>query len=147
MIPDPLHDEVFGELGYDPPMEEWYANVPLSPEQIVEVAIYWDEETDGPFEPILDLARTAFRRLLQREPEHRRDLAVAMLKRYERCEPDEELPTAEEVARGLAASRVSIRPDGSVLVIYDDPAELFGDHSIFAEVGIDGTFRGFTLQG
>jgi hypothetical protein len=147
MEPVTLHDEVFGELGYDPPLEEWYARAALTPNRMIEVRIWWAEE-DGPFAPVLERARTAYQRFVQRESAHRIALATAMLERLCRREPpDEELPGCDEVAPGLTATQISIAADGSATVHYDDIAELFGDHCIFADLAADGLFTGFSIHG
>jgi hypothetical protein len=148
MPPDILHDDVFGELFYDVPMDEWCAEVALTPNHKIEIAIWWEEEKDGPFAPVLERARAAFQDFLQREGEHRQALAAALVQRYRGCtQEDEELPAPEEIARGLSASRIAIAADGSATVHYDDAAELFGDHCIFADLDADGRFLGFTLHG
>lgn len=140
-------DPVFGELGYDPPMEQWYAKVALTPGHEVEVAIWWDE-TEGPFDPVLKRARAAFQRFLRSEHRHKESLAAAMLERYRtQAAADQILPATAEIARGLCASHISIAHDGSMSVYYRGGEDMFGDHSILADFAADGTFDGFSLQG
>jgi hypothetical protein len=147
MQPETLHDEVFGELTYDSPMEEWHAEVALSPDHVIDVSIWWDE-TDGPFPPVLGRARDALERFRQREPDHREALAAAMVERHRRsARPQEELPESNALARGLTAEQLSIAGDGSATVRYDDETELFGDHCIMVNLAADGSFIGFTLLG
>jgi hypothetical protein len=143
-----IDDAVFGELGYDQPMEEWYAVVALTPSRRIEVTIWWVEADDGPFPPVLACARQAYLLFREREPEHRQALAVAMLKRYRRsARLQGALPEAKALARKLTAEQLSIAADGSATAHYDDATELFADHSIMAEFDPDGSFLGFTLQG
>src|SRR5437870_3131667 len=44
---EPIHDEVFGELNYDPPTEEWCGEVVFAGRPL-DVAIWWYEPTHGP---------------------------------------------------------------------------------------------------
>jgi hypothetical protein len=148
MRPHALHDEVFGELSYDPPLEEWYTAVEPTPGRPIDVTIWWRDGADGPFAPVLARAREAFARFCEREPLHRQALADAMLERYRRsARPREKLPTSRTLARALVATQLSIATDGSATVHYDDNTELFADHSIVVDLNADGSFRGFTLQG
>jgi hypothetical protein len=148
MTPETMHDAVFGELFYDPPLEQWWADVALTPEHRIEITIWWDEATDGPFAPVLDRARAAYLRFQLREPELRHALAIALMECHAGwAPPDGEAYHPDAVARGLTASEMSIRTDGSARVIYDDAAELFGDHYIVARIGRDGDFVGSELHG
>jgi hypothetical protein len=148
MMADTLHDDVFGQLCYDAPMSEWYTEVSVTPELRSELAIWWDETRDGPFSPVLERARTCFLTFIEREPKHRQALAAALIHRYQGWKPKgEELPDPDEIARGLTVRRIAIAADGSALVHYDDAAELFGDHTIFADLDSSGVFVGFSLQG
>jgi hypothetical protein len=149
MPPDTIHDDVFGELAYDPPMSEWYAEVEWAPKHPVEVTIWWDEAKDGPFAPVLERARTAYRRFVEREEAHRQALATAMLERYKRSQRPGggALPGPTALARGLTLSSIAIDADGSATLHYDDAADLFGDHCILADLDAEGAFAGFTLQG
>ena len=148
MQPDTLNDEVFGELGYDPPLEEWYGRVELAHGQIIEVRIWWADGKDGPFAPVLDCARVALRRFREREAEHRRLLTATMLERYQGWTYEEDAPPdAKTLAAALTATQLSIRTDGAATAHYDDATELFGDHLISAELNSDGWFSGFSLQG
>jgi hypothetical protein len=144
---DPIQDDLFGELNYDPPMQEWYADIELTPDCSIDVTISWDAE-DGPFAPVLARARAAYLHFRQREPEHRKALAKAMLERYRNSgRIQEDMPDADELADELIAEQLSIATDGSAIVHYDDPTDLFGDHCIMADFDVDGSFIGFTLQG
>jgi hypothetical protein len=148
MLPDTLHDDVFGELYYDWPMKEWYAEVALAPKHQIEVAISWDEATDGPFAPILERARWTYTCFQHHEPKHRQALAASLVRRYWGWKrDDEEAPDAKEITEGLSVLEISIAADGSAIVRYEDAADLFGDHCIFAELSEYGHFLGFTLQG
>jgi hypothetical protein len=146
MEQEPLYDGLFGELNYDPPMEEWYAEVVFSPGHEVDIAIWWSESENGPFPPVLQRAREAYQRFSQHESNHRERLAAAMIERYREF-ATEELPTTAEVARGLRVERLAIAPDGSATAHYDDAAELFGDHCIWADLDTNGSFIGFSIQG
>jgi hypothetical protein len=148
MTPETMHDDVFGELFYDPPLDQWCGEVAVAPEHRIEVTIWWDKETDGLFAPILERARRTYTGFVRRERENRIALAVALLQRYRGCVPeDEEMPDVEGIARGLKVTGITIAADGSATAYYDDPAELFGDHLIWAELGTDGAFIDFSLQG
>lgn len=145
---DAIQDEVFGKLAYDPPLTEWYASVALGTDRTIDVTICWEERQDGPFTPVLERARKTFLLFRQQEPEHRNALAKAMLKRYrDSARVELDLPHADELARELIATQVSIAADGTAIIHYDDNAELFGDHSIMADLDRDGSFLGFTLHG
>ncbi len=144
---DTIEDEVFGELTHDPPMQQWCGEVELTPKHRIEVAIWWDEDADGPLAPVLERARLAYRRFLQRQREHREALAAALLERYRRRQPEDETAVVGEVARGLTLLALGIAPDGSATLQYEDAADLFGDHCILAELDWKGDFAGFTLQG
>lgn len=147
-MPGTLHDDVFGELGYDPSLGEWYAEVALTPNHRIEVAIGWTEEDNGPFPPVLRRARATFAKFREKEPEHRSALAVAMLQRYRNsARPLDRVPKVEIFARGLIAERIAIAADGSATVHYEDDAELFGDHCVMADLDTYGSFDGFSLQG
>jgi hypothetical protein len=147
MPDDTIQDDLFGELCYDEPMQEWYGQVALTPKHQVEVAIWYDED-DGPFAPVLERARSAYQRLREREWEHRQALAVALVKRYGAGTPKTKpLPGVEKVARGLSLSQITFDADGSAMLYYDDAAKLFPDHAIFADLDAGGAFLGFTLQG
>jgi hypothetical protein len=148
MPPDVIMDDLFGALFYDPPMGEWRADVVLNETNQIEVTIWWDESTDGPFDPVLERARLAYSTFIYKEESHRQSLAAAMLKRYQRCKPDDEpLPERDLIASGLRARGITFSPNGSATVYYRDDAELFGDHCIFADLDSAGHFIGFTLQG
>jgi hypothetical protein len=145
---DTIHDEVFGELLYDPPMQQWCAEVALTPKHRIEVAIWWDEDADEPFPPVLERARAAYRRFQWLEREHREALAAALIERYRRWQPQgEEPPTVADIARGLTLKTLDFAGDGSATLYYEDAADLFGDHCILAELDRAGGFAGFTLQG
>ena len=147
MEQDAIQDEVFGELNYDPPMQQWFADVELTPDCRIDVTIWWNEE-DGPFAPILARARETFLRFREREPEHREALALAMLERYRSSKrSQEDIPDADELVEELIPEQLSIITDGSADVLYDDASDLFGDHCIMAELDLDGSFIGFSLQG
>src|SRR5262245_21250074 len=146
MEQESLYDGLFGELNSDHPMEEWYAEVVFSPGHKVDVTIWWSESENGPFPPVLQRAREAYRQFSQREDSHREQLAVAMIERH-RTFATEEPPPAAEIARGLRVERLAIAPDGSATAHYDDAAELFGDHCIWAELDTNGSFIGFSIQG
>lgn len=148
MAPSTLQDDVFGELFYDAPMAEWRADVMLPRNGPVEIAIWWDEASDGPFAPVLERARLAYNNFCRREREHRQALAAALVARYRGWKPEgEALPDPRKIARGLTVSQIAIAADGSATAQYDDAAELFGDHCILADLDTDGVFSGFTLQG
>jgi hypothetical protein len=148
MEPDTINDEVFGALGYDPPLEEWYARVVLHPEREIDVTIWWTETKDGTFRPILERTREAFLRFQRHETEHRLALATDMLRRYrDSARIDMELPEADEFVKSLAVTKMAFASDGSATVDYDDLTELFGDHSIVADIRADGVFDGFSLHG
>jgi hypothetical protein len=146
---DTIDDEVFGELAYDPPMSEWYAEVEWAPKRPLEVTIWWDEAKDGPFAPVLERARTTYRRFVEREGAHRQALATALVERYKRSQRPggRVLPEPTAIARGLTLLRMAIDTDGSATLYYDDAADLFGDHCIYADLDAEGAFVGFTLQG
>lgn len=147
MEQDPIQDDVLGELSYDPPMQQWYADVDLTPDSRIDVTIWWEAE-DGPFAPILARAREAFLQFREREPKHREALALAMLERYRRSRrSQEDIPNADELVEELIPEQLSIATDGSAVVHYDDASDLFGDHCIMAELDLDGSFIGFSLQG
>jgi hypothetical protein len=148
MQPHALHDDVFGELSYDPPMEEWCTSVELTSGHSIDVALWWRESEDGPFAPVLARAREAFSQFCEHEPLHRLALATAMLERYRRsARPCDKLPAPQVLARALIATQLSIATDGSAIAHYDDNTELFADHAIMVDLTADGSFRGFTLQG
>lgn len=145
---EPEYDDVFGELIHDPPMEGWHASVELSVSERVEVAIWWSEQRDGPFTPVLQRARTAFQRFLRQEGSHKTLLAAAMLERYQdRGGMNQSLPALAEIIQNLTARQVWIASDGSLSVHYRDFSDLFGAHSITADIATDGSFAGFSLQG
>jgi hypothetical protein len=148
MQPHALNDDVFGELSYDPPLEEWYTSVEPTPGHPIDVTIGWREHEDGPVAPVLARARESFSRFCECEPLHRQALAVAMLERYRRsARPCEKLPAPSALAQALVAKQLSIAADGSAIVHYDDNTELFADHVIMVDLNAEGSFSGFTLQG
>lgn len=147
MEQDPIQDKVLGELNYDPPMQQWYADADLTPDFRIDVTIWW-EPSDGPFPPVLARAREVFLRFRELEPQHREALAAAMLERYRNSGSVlEDMPDADELAEELSPEQLSIAADGSAIVLYDDPTDLFADHAVVAELDLDGSFAGFTLQG
>ena len=145
---EPEYDGVFGELVYDPDLGEWRAEIPLTSWEKLDVTIQWEEERDGPLAAVLQRVREAYLRFLQREPQHLRALATAMIERFRRdVGMSEPQPTAEEIVRNLGMLRIAISSDGSLRAHYRHGVASFGDHWIVADINADGSFAGFSLQG
>ncbi len=141
---EPIHDETFGRLEWDPILNCWLGGIDWPPGLHAEVAIWLPE---GDLAGGLRQARLGLDWLRRNEENARRCIASVMLEVYNDVWRDEQEPiTQGEFIRRTELERIGFFDDGSLVLSYDG-RDMFGGHIIEGDFGIDHSFRGADLIG
>ena len=136
---EPIHDETFGHLKWDPLLDCWLGGIDWPRGLHTEVAIWLP---DGNVPAGLRQAREGFAWLQQNEEHARRCFAGKMLELYnDTWRRDEDEPiTEDEFLRRTEIMRIGFEDDGSLLLSYDN-GDMFGGCVINAFFDADRSFR------
>jgi hypothetical protein len=141
---EPIHDETFGRLTWDPLLECWLGGIDWPPGLHTEVAI---RLPDDDLAVGLRRAREGLDWLRHNEEETRQLVAGKMLDVYNNAWRGEAGPvTEDEFTRRIELVRIGFEDDGSLLLSYH-AGNMFGGHVIDGFFWADRSFRGANLVG
>jgi len=141
---EPIYDETFGRLVWDPVLSCWLGGIDWPPGLHTEVAIWLP---DGDLPAGFRLAREVLAWLRQNEESARRCVAGEMLGVFNDGWRDEDEPISEEefISR-TELVRIGFYDDGALLLSYDG-RDRFGGHVIDGFFEADRSFRNAMLVG
>lgn len=141
---EPIHDETFGRLEWDPLLSSWLGGIDRPPGLHTEVVI---EVTEGNDADRLREARDGLSWLIRNEQFASRSVARAIVVVYNDAWRGEEEPiTEDELMRRIELVWVKFEVDGSLLLSYGG-RDLFGGHMVDGRFGADRKFLSANLVG
>ena len=138
-----IEDELFGTLSYDVNVRWYRAKVEFYPSHRVELAI--SVEGIDP-DMAIERARQVFPRVQLQEATLRRAAACEKLELYNEHWSEGEKIDADEFARRIALSSVTIHPEGEVELWYED-GNLFAGHWIAVSTNSELQFQHVEIAG
>ncbi len=141
------HDEVLGTLTWNGQLDWWEGRAEVAPGHAIRISLsVEDEAADAPSPTELDQARRVLGRLREDEPAARLVAAEELLAIYNDEWNDDEPLGEEEFMARLTLDDLSIAPDGSAELFYQDD-NLFAGHTVLVSVGPDGNFEDADIAG
>lgn len=142
-----IDDETLGTLTWNSELDWWEGRAELSPTHSIGLSItVEDEDAEAPSQAEIDQARRLLLRLREHEPEARLVAAEELLAIYnDEWNEDEPLDEEEFMAR-LTLDDLSVAPDGSAELFYQDDG-LFAGHTVLVSLGADGNFEDADIAG
>jgi hypothetical protein len=140
---EPIKDKLFGSLRYDANVGRYRGQVEFSPGHRVELSV--SVEGVDP-DTAIERARQIFPRVQAQEAELRRAAAREKLALYNEHWSEGEKIDADEFARRIALSSVTIHPEGEVELWYAD-GNLFAGHWIAVSTDADLQFQHVEIAG
>jgi len=150
-MPSDITDPELGTLAWDDELAYWrHEDYPLSDRGTIRLSLTpKDDDSISPnlIAEMVERARTSLHWVRRHEPDLRLAIALRMLALYNESwredDLDEQPINANEFAERIHLTSIDVQADGELGLYFDDgDIEMFGGHSIVAQLGTDHKLRG-----